>query len=75
MADIANLKGVLDAYGVGVRAGVITPQTADEEKLRAIMGLPVMSAAVKADWKESGGVRRPITLAQDETGAALSGEE
>ena len=38
------------------------------------MGLPEMSAEVIADWQESGGVRRPITLSVDEEGAALSGE-
>ena len=74
MADIAQLKGVFDAYGVGVRAGVITPQTEDEKTLRDFMGLPEMSAEVIADWKESGGVRRPITLSVDEEGAALYGE-
>jgi hypothetical protein len=75
MADITKLKSVFDAYGVGVRAGVITPQTADEEYLRDFMGLPVMSEQVKADWAESDGVRRPITLSVDEDGTALSGEQ
>jgi len=75
MADISNLKGVLDAYGVGVRAGVITPQTADEVQMRVIMGLPEMSAEVVADWAESGGVRHPITLAVGEDGALISGDE
>jgi hypothetical protein len=75
MADISTLKGVLDAYGVGVRAGVITPQTDDEVQMRVIMGLPVMSDAVAADWAESGGVRHPITLAINEDGSLISGDE
>ena len=75
MADVTKLKAVFDSYGVGVRAGVITPQTADEEYFRDFMGLPAMSDAVIADWAESDGVRRPITLSVDETGAALSGEQ
>ena len=75
MADIAKLKSLLDSYGVGVRAGVITPQIEDEEKMREIMGMPEMSQAVKDDWAESGGIRRPITLAIGESGEALTGEE
>ena len=43
MADVTKLKAVFDSYGVGVRAGVITPQTADEEYFRDFMGLPAMS--------------------------------
>ncbi len=75
MAEIGNLKSLLDAYGVGVRAGVITPQTDDERALRDKFGLPEMSDAVVADWAESGGVRHPITLAVGEDGSMLSGEE
>jgi hypothetical protein len=75
MADIRDLKGIFDAYGVGVRAGVITPQTADEAKMRELMGMPEMSEQVKEDWKESGGFRRPITLAVSESGEALTGQD
>jgi hypothetical protein len=75
MADVTKMRAVFDAYGVGVRAGVITPQTADEEYFRKFMGLPEMSDAVKADWAESDGVRRPITLSVDEEGQALSGDQ
>ena len=75
MAEIANLKALVDAYGVGVRAGVITPQTEDEREMRAKFGLPEMSDAVVADWAESGGVRHPITLAINEDGSLISGDE
>lgn len=41
-----TLKSKLDAYGVGVRAGVFTPQTIDEESLRKEAGLPDASEKV-----------------------------
>ncbi len=59
-----NLKAKLDAYGVGVRAGAITPSDADEEAFRAEVGLPAMTPAVRGAWKEDQGYRRPITLVQ-----------
>lgn len=57
------MKRVLDAYGVGVRAGTITPTDKDEEYFRGLAQFPEMSDAVIAAWKEDGGFRRPITLA------------
>lgn len=60
---LAALKGKLDAYGVGVRAGAITPQTEDEAEFRKQFELPPPSNAVAADWEETDGVRKPITLA------------
>jgi len=53
----------IEEYGVGVRAGVITPNEDDEATMRSEAGLPPMSAAVKAAWAEDGGARKPITLA------------
>ncbi len=69
MADLIKLKNLMDAYGVGVRAGVITPNADDEAALREQFGLPPMNASVLAAWADSKGVRFPITLAQglDET--------
>lgn len=64
-----NLKLLLDTYGIGVRAGVITPQVEDEKQLRAVLGLPDMSPAVLADWKSTDGVRKPITLKVEEVAA------
>ncbi len=56
------LKAKFDSYGVGVRAGSITPQTIDEEEFRKESGLPPMSPAAISNWDESDGVRRPTTL-------------
>lgn len=58
-----DLKRVLDAYGVGVRAGTITPTDQDEQYFRSLAAFPEMSEAVIDAWKEDGGFRRPITLA------------
>ena len=57
-----SLKAKFDSYGVGVRAGCITPQTIDEESFRAESGLSPMSSAAVENWNESDGVRRPTTL-------------
>jgi capsid protein len=57
-----TFKTYFDAYGVGVRAGGLTPQPEDEELFRGIMGLTDMSNAVKEAWEEDGYARRPITL-------------
>lgn len=65
-------KELADAYGVLVRAGAITPQLPDEEKLRAALQLPVASKDVKRAWNEDGGVRRPITIASADDTAAPS---
>jgi hypothetical protein len=62
MADIEKLKGLLDAYGVGVRAGVITPCLADENAFRKMLGLEAAPAVVEEAWSEQGGIRTPVTL-------------
>ena len=56
------VKSKLDAIGVGVRAGVITPTIEDEEALRVEAGLPAISQAARGAWQEDEGYRRPITL-------------
>lgn len=60
-----DIKTVVDAYGVGVRAGAITSQAEDEEFFRRIINLSEMSPAVQEVWTEEG-VRRPITLKSTE---------
>ena len=58
----------MDAYGVGVRAGAITPNDEDEAAFRESLGLPAMNTNVNKAWSEDGGVRRPITLVGREGG-------
>lgn len=60
--DFDNLKQKMDAFGVGVRAGALTPQIEDEITFRSEANLPTMSNAVKTAWRKDGNVRRPITL-------------
>ena len=57
-----SIKSKMDAYGVAVRAGAITPQIEDEIKLRVEAGLPPVSDDVLKAWAEDEGYRRPITL-------------
>jgi hypothetical protein len=72
MATVSELKSLVDTYGVGVRAGLITPQIDDEIYFRDIMGLPKLSDAAKQSWAETDNVRRPITLAMaGETAAPM----
>lgn len=59
-ADI--LRVIIDAYGIGVRGGVITPCLSDENQFREMMGLKPAGAEVVAEWSRSNGVRLPITL-------------
>lgn len=62
MADIGKLKDLLDAYGVGVRAGVLTPCIDDENAFREMLGLDPAPAAVSKAWEDQGGIRIPVTL-------------
>jgi hypothetical protein len=65
-----DAKAAADAYGVAVRAGVITPQAEDEEEFRKRLALPPMSPDAKAAWRNDKGTRRPITLTQPGTQAS-----
>lgn len=58
----AELKLDMDAYGVGVRAGAITPQREDEDFYRKKLGIPKITKPVSDAWVDDGGARRPITL-------------
>lgn len=69
------LKGKMDAYGVGVRAGAITPQQDDEAAFRKEFQLPPPSADVAEAWSEDDGVRRPITLAGANGASPLAGTQ
>jgi len=57
-----QLKALMDAYGVGVRAGTITPIELDEEYFRSLLNLPPVNEAAREAWKADQGFRRPITL-------------
>jgi hypothetical protein len=62
MAEISTLVQLLNCYGVAVRAGVVTPQKADEIYFRQLMDLPQMGEDVSKDWAETNGVRHPLTI-------------
>ena len=57
-----KLKSKIEAYGIGVRGGSITPQELDEEYFRKSLDLPNANEAVKNAWNKDGGARRPVTL-------------
>jgi len=67
-----DIKTVIDAYGVGVRAGSITPQEEDEQHFRDKMGLPIQSSSVTEAWEDDSGYRRPITLISGSEAEAAS---
>lgn len=61
-SDIETQKALMDAYGVGVRAGCLTPNQEDEASFREALGLGAMNTNVISAWADDEGVRRPITL-------------
>jgi hypothetical protein len=65
--DYNQFKAFVDAYGVGVRAGTITPQEDDEKFVRQFLGLPDENSFVTQTWVDDGGARRPITLQSQDT--------
>lgn len=52
----------MNAYGVAVRAGVLTPQQSDEDFFRSKLNLPTASPDVRKSWVKDEGARRPITI-------------
>lgn len=52
----------MNAYGIAVRSGFVTPQIEDEEALRQSLKLPGLSAAARSLWTAQGNVRQPVTL-------------
>ena len=62
VSDIETQKALMDAYGVGVRAGCLTPNDDDEAAFRESLGLGKMNSNVISAWSDDEGVRRPITL-------------
>jgi len=57
-----KIRVLLDAYGIGVRGGVLTPCLEDENAFRKMIGLPPAPPGVVAEWGRTKGVRLPITL-------------
>lgn len=60
--QVETIRTLLDAYGVGVRAGVLTPCLQDENAFRAMIGLLDAPAEVVAQWDATNGIRLPVTL-------------
>lgn len=70
--DMQAYKTSIDAFGIGVRGGAITPQKADEEHFRSLAGLPEVSEDIDDAWEKDGGTRRPVTL---KSGTAFEAEQ
>ena len=69
---LQNLKVKLDAFGVGVRSGAITPTPADEQHFREVAKLPPLSPEADKAWTDEGKTRRPITLTPPPGGEAVT---
>lgn len=50
-SDEPSLKERMDTYGVGVRAGALTPQIADEDHFRSELGLGAPTAPIVEAWE------------------------
>ncbi len=62
LSKIERLRGLIEAYGAAVRAGLITPCLADENEFRSRLGLREATGPVVSAWSRSSGVRSPVTL-------------
>lgn len=60
--NVSVIRTLIDAYGVGVRAGVLTPCLQDENSFRAMIGLDAAPQEVITQWESTKGIRMPITL-------------
>jgi len=65
MSNAETVRMIIDAYGIGVRAGVITPCLSDEQSFRKMLSLPPAPKEVEEDWAATKGVRKPITIQQE----------
>jgi hypothetical protein len=66
ISNIEDLKRQLDAYGVGARAGIITPVAQDEEYFREILKILPPDEHVNRSWDDFNGYKTPVTLKVDE---------
>jgi hypothetical protein len=64
-AAIKNVREAMEAYGIGVRSGSLTPQPDDEAAFRELLNLPAPGAAIAAKWAAQGGTRAPVTIANN----------
>jgi hypothetical protein len=60
-------KEKLDAIGVAVRAGVLTPEQSLEQSVRQSLALPEMGSDVLSEWRDNP-IRSPITLSSELAG-------
>lgn len=68
---IGGVSGVdINNYAIGVRAGLITPQIEDEQKVRNDLNLPELSGSAKSLWDKQQGTRSPITIKSGTEGKA-----
>ena len=70
--QVQNLKQKYDALGVAIRAGLLTPTQEIEAQTRSELGLPEMPEEVKKAWRETGGIRRPLTIKTEDPAAPMS---
>lgn len=61
-AQAQTLKVLIDAYGVAVRAGLLTPCLQDENAFRKMLGLEEAPPEVVRSWASTSGVRMPVTI-------------
>ena len=64
LSKLDAVSKVIEAYGVGVRAGILTPCLEDENAFRKMLGLNPAPNTVVDAWAAQGGTRAPITLQQ-----------
>lgn len=58
----SDFKTLVESYGIGVRAGTITPVKQDEIKFRNMFGIDPCDDCVNERWANNGGYETPITL-------------
>jgi hypothetical protein len=61
-SETVDVRNLVDAMAIAMRAGLLTPSLQDEQDLRAIFGLRPAPQEVVDDWKNTDGVRKPNTL-------------
>lgn len=73
-ATIETERMRLDALGIAVRSGLVTPSSEVEESVRQALGLPAMGSDVVDAWGAEP-TRRPITIAQLKESPTIQAEQ